>query len=407
MENSENICIINSIFDQIGGNAVMMNGYNKDNLIDHCDFTNIGATGVLLVGFEDSVWYPSHWDRPDGTPDGGGGDHKTTMGNTEDKYGPKNENYSRDITISNGYFYNCGVFEKQTAGINMSISRMIKVLHNTLHHFPRAAINISDGTFGGHQIAYNDIFDTVRETSDHGPINTWGRDRFWSLGNGYTAMGYQGELKRPYARHDAIETTKIHNNRISGDKGKYYSFGIDLDDGSTNYDVYENLLLGLSIKLREGFDRTVHNNVIIDDLMEKHTTYALNNDQYYDNIIVYERGFNTFAVNSGETTTYDRMYYYNADGPVRDAYGNVNTSNLDPLFNAPEKNDYTVAAGSPVFTLTQFKNLICRTRRLGVPTVPSRLYTLTASNRAMKPTIPNSGLLIMEETRPHRPIFAI
>lgn len=28
-------------------------------------------------------------------------------------------------------------------------------------------------------IEYNDVFDTVKETGDHGSFNSWGRDRFW------------------------------------------------------------------------------------------------------------------------------------------------------------------------------------------------------------------------------------
>ena len=44
---------------------------------------------------------------------------------------------------------------------------------------PRAGINISEGTWGGHLLEHNDVFDTVLETGDHGSFNSWGRDRFW------------------------------------------------------------------------------------------------------------------------------------------------------------------------------------------------------------------------------------
>jgi hypothetical protein len=43
---------------------------------------------------------------------------------------------------------------------------------------PRAGICIGDGTWGGHVIEFNHIYDTVRETGDHGPFNAWGRERF-------------------------------------------------------------------------------------------------------------------------------------------------------------------------------------------------------------------------------------
>ena len=55
----------------------------------------------------------------------------------------------------------------------------ITVRHNTIAYTPRAAINICDGTWGGHLIEWNDCFETVLETHDHGAFNSWGRDRFW------------------------------------------------------------------------------------------------------------------------------------------------------------------------------------------------------------------------------------
>ena len=55
----------------------------------------------------------------------------------------------------------------------------IKVSHNTIYDVPRAGINISEGTWGGHIIGYNDVFNTVKESGDHGSFNSWGRDRYW------------------------------------------------------------------------------------------------------------------------------------------------------------------------------------------------------------------------------------
>ena len=44
--------------------------------------------------------------------------------------------------------------------------------HNVAYNGPRAAVNINDGFCGGHQIRGNVLFNWVRETQDHGPINT-------------------------------------------------------------------------------------------------------------------------------------------------------------------------------------------------------------------------------------------
>ena len=46
----------------------------------------------------------------------------------------------------------------------------IVVRHNSIYQVPRAGININDGTWGGHLLEFNDVFDTVLETGDHGAL---------------------------------------------------------------------------------------------------------------------------------------------------------------------------------------------------------------------------------------------
>jgi hypothetical protein len=75
--------------------------------------------------------------------------------------------------------FNLGYVEKQSAGVELSMCSDIVVSHNTIYDVPRAGINVSEGTWGGHVIEYNDIFNTVKETGDHGSFNSWGRDRYW------------------------------------------------------------------------------------------------------------------------------------------------------------------------------------------------------------------------------------
>lgn len=68
------------------------------------------------------------------------------------------------------------LFEKQSAEVYININKNIKRKNNTIHRVPRASININDGTFGGHKIHANLLYVAVRETSDHGEFNSWGRD---------------------------------------------------------------------------------------------------------------------------------------------------------------------------------------------------------------------------------------
>lgn len=343
MENAKNITIKNCEFNEIGGNAVMMSGYNENHTIDQNAMTHIGASAVLIVGKEDAVRDPSHWDD---------NDHKAVISDKE--RGPKTEDYPRDITVSNNYMYDLGLYEKQVSGVCMSIASRIHVKGNTIHRCPRAGVNISDGTFGGHLIEDNDIFDCVRGTGDHGPVNAWGRDRFWSLG-GYNTRGSDGAKKKPYAFLDAMETSIIRHNRITHTG----EFGVDLDDGSSNYEIYDNLFLGTGIKLREGFSRTVRNNIIINSKINIHVSYAGNDDYVQNNIIISNMPYKFISTNEGSKTTFEKnLFYFGINTVTVNSEGNsadVDYTIADPLFAAPASQDYTVKALSPALELG-FKN---------------------------------------------------
>ncbi len=332
-ENAEHITIRGCHFTDLGGNAVMFSGYHRDSLIEDCEFDGIGASGVLLCGNASAARDPSEWD---------GDHHKTTI--SDYTPGPANDEYVKDVVVQNCYFTDCGTLEKQSAGVCISIAEHVTVRGNTVHRMPRAGVNISDGTFGGHFIEDNDIFDCVRETGDHGPFNSWGRDRFWSL-DYFDTMGKNGVRKRAFARLDALHTTVIRHNRIHA----LHAFGIDLDDGSTNYEIYNNLCLGAGIKTREGFDRLVYNNILIGCPFEVHVSYALNSDVFANNLVVNSKPFNSVCLNEGNTTAIVNNFYWNGGAPVTGIPEQDRDSAVcDPMFAFPSTNDYTVGEGSEI-----------------------------------------------------------
>lgn len=281
---TENISLKNCTFYEIGGNCIYFHNKNKNCCISNCDFTHCGASGVCIMGNQNSVRDLSTWKN-----------HKAKI--SDKKTGPIGDDFPCDITISDCYFYKLGEYEKQSAAVTMSVALGIKVLNSTIHQLPRAGINICDGSFGGHLIQGNLVFDTVKETGDHGPFNSWGRDRFWSLG-GFDTGGGNGEKKRQYVLLDAIETTVITHNMFVGTKG----FGIDLDDGSSNYLITKNYCHGVGIKLREGFLRAIRNNFIVNAPLDLHCTFANNDDVIENNVVITERPLNIFSQNKGFTT---------------------------------------------------------------------------------------------------------
>lgn len=52
-----------------------------------------------------------------------------------------------------------------------------------------------------------------------------------------------------------------------------YGFIVDLDDVSTDYAIYNNLMLGRGLKLREGCRRGVRNNILLNNALYPHCWY--------------------------------------------------------------------------------------------------------------------------------------
>jgi predicted ester cyclase len=360
MEGAEDCVLEHCFMDAVGGNAVFLNEYNRRNRIYGNRITGAGDSGVCLVGSK-----------------------LHTLGS---QYA-----YPFDNVVSNNLIHNIGVFGKQTAGVFISVSKNNSISHNHIHHVPRAAICINDGTWGGHIIEFNDIHDTVLETGDHGPFNSWGRDRFWCLNQSHGPASHgAGEVKL-----DAQKPVIIRNNRFVDDKG----WGIDLDDGSSNYHVYNNLCIGVSIKLREGDYRLVENNIFVNAANPPgiHIGYEHNSDRFVRNIIVMNSAMDRPEVDidfkneqsAGAIYKFigppvdgkwlqelDYNVFYNDIGefkaiihyrPLRTKTEQFNLEQwkqlgwdthsvyANPLFRAAEQGDYTVLPESPALKLG-FKN---------------------------------------------------
>ncbi len=362
IQDAEHITVKDCKFDQVGGNGIFMSGYNRNHLVVDNEFIDTGATCVQVVGLMSACRYPSTW-----------ANHHTDIVDTA--VGPLTDDYPQNITIRNNYMVNMGRYEKQSAGVNISMSEGVTVFHNTIHRSPRSGINVCDGTFGGHTIEYNDVFDCVRESGDHGPFNSWGRDRFWSY-LGYDTNGNRGAAKYPYREHDAWKTTIIRNNRFH--YSSVHEWGIDLDDGSSNYQIYNNLCLNTGFKLREGFNRHVYNNIIVNERANIHCSYENAYSNIEKNVII-----NSAPIAFANSRTqreiaahshFDYNIYWNNGGAVNlpsewNASGfDTHSVIADPMFKNPAANDYTVT-NPTVLQQTGFVNFPMD--RFGKPGCPT------------------------------------
>ncbi len=268
MEGAEHCAVRNCFFNQVGGNAVFFSNYNRRNEVSGCHIAGVGASGVCFVGDPAAVRSPS-FEYNEFTP-------------TQDldlTPGPKTNNYPAECLVYDNLMHDLGRVEKQIAGVQVSMSQSITISHNTIYDTPRAGINISEGTWGGHIIEYNDVFNTVLETGDHGSFNSWGRDRYWHPRR--DSMNNRVAAYPDLILLDAVKTTYIRNNRFRCDHG----WDIDLDDGSSNYHIYNNLCLNGGLKLREGFYRTVENNIMVNNSFHPHVWFANSGDVFKHNIV--------------------------------------------------------------------------------------------------------------------------
>lgn len=328
---AEDCAVTDSEFDQPGGNAVFVNKWNRRVRIAGCHLHDVGASAVAFVGDPKSVRNPlfEYGERND-------------YAAIDKTPGPQTDDYPADCTVEDCLIERMGVVEKQATGVQVSMAMGITIRHCTISEASRAGINISEGTFGGHTIEFCDVFDTVRETGDHGSFNSWGRDRFWGLKNAPDA-----ELPQ-LALLDVVKKNTIRNSRWRCDHG----WDVDLDDGSSNYEIYNNLFLHGGLKLREGFHRRVWNNIAVNNTLHPHVWYKNCGDIVTNNIwMAAYRPAVMHKEKWGETV--DRNLFTSEADRTRFAANGCDANSIagDPLFVDPAKGDYRVKDGSPALKL--------------------------------------------------------
>jgi hypothetical protein len=257
LEGARNCRVEQCWFDAVGGNALFMNGYNRGNIVTGCKFTHAGDSAICFVGQRE---------RTTGTQ----------------------RSFPYECQATNNLVYECGIFGKQVAGVYISRAKRITAAHNHIHTMPRAGICIGDGTWGGHLIEYNYIHDTCRETGDHGPFNAWGRDKYWCLVQSHMPYTAGRSHDAGHVKVDAMEPVILRHNHFREQSG----WGLDLDDGASNYEIYNNLCAGVSIKLREGAHRTIYNNIWVNGANSPcfHVGNEQNHDRFFRNITIMQTG---------------------------------------------------------------------------------------------------------------------
>lgn len=341
-EDAEDCLLEDCRFDQVGGNAVFVSGYNRRIIVRGAHIADAGANGIAFVGDPQAVRSPlfeyherSAYSALDLTP------------------GPRGNRYPSDCLVEDCLIYRTGRFEKQSAPVQISMSQHITVRHCTIYEVPRAGINISEGTWGGHLIEGCDVFETVLETNDHGAFNAWGRDRYWGLTdldlNRINSSPPSSDVRSELPLLDAVEPTILRNNRWRCDHG----WDIDLDDGSSHYRIYNNLCLSGGIKLREGFYRVCENNITVNNSLHPHVWYEGSGDMIRRNIVFSPYRPVRVPEPWGRECDYNLLHQAGLPQPEpavelqRQSKRDAHSLYADALFANPAAGDFTVSEQSP------------------------------------------------------------
>lgn len=377
--NAEDCVLENCRLDQIGGNGIFVDGYARRISIQGCHLSEIGGSGVAFVGRLEAVRSPLFEYQ-----------ERQSVHAIDVEPGPQTDEYPSDCLVEDCLIYRTGRVEKQSAPVQLSMALRVNVRHCSIYDVPRAGINISEGTWGGHVIEYCDVFDTVQETSDHGAFNSWGRDRYWGLRDVDLNQlnPNEQEERSPLPVLDMLAPNILRNNRWRCD----YGWDIDLDDGSSWYQIYNNLCLSGGIKLREGFYRICENNVMVNNTFHPHVWYTGSRDRFCRNLVFTEYAPIRVPRPWGTECNDNLLHVPGMDsvesaGQLQEQSGRDSRSlAADARFVDPQAGDFRVEESSPALALG-FRNFpmdefgvrppwlkaIARTPNIPSPGLPSTI----------------------------------
>ena len=156
---------VDNKFTRLDGNGIFMFDYNRNITITNNEFEWIGDSCIASWGNTEGISFPST-----------NGEDIAQVGADGTK-----GTQPRFNTISYNYAHDLGIWEKQSSFYFQSVSCCNDIYNNIVYNIPRAAILFNDG-FGGNNTVYkNLLFNACKESSDHGPFNSWYIHLYFSL----------------------------------------------------------------------------------------------------------------------------------------------------------------------------------------------------------------------------------
>ncbi len=277
-EGTEMTMVDGCIFERLDGNGIMISGYNRNTTIQGNEFVWIGSSAI------------AQWGYTSGSSVGGMG------------YDGTDGNQPRFTNISHNFVHELGIWEKQSSFYFQAKSCQNTLYRNIFFNGPRAGINFNDGFGGGSEIVENILFNTCRESSDHGPFNSWDRQP-------YLTKVQDGTTSSLTKQYDSIYYNFFVANYHS-------SMAIDNDDGSAYYKTHDNFFTFAGGMKNDfgGHDNHHYNNVyaFISDGFRICSQLKGHVDYFYNNSVIMTQDGNygnPACSGDGKTVIYDNRIY--------------------------------------------------------------------------------------------------
>mmetsp|Transcript_67792 Transcript_67792/g.107564 ORF Transcript_67792/g.107564 Transcript_67792/m.107564 type:complete len:816 (-) Transcript_67792:152-2599(-) len=228
LDGVRNVTISSNVMTRLDGNAISVNRYARDVLIYRNEIVWNGDNAVSMWGDTQNISFP------DGT----------TMG-----YDGTDGNQPRGTRFIQNFVHEIGIWEKQSSMWFQAKSCSNVLEGNIFFNGPRAGINFNDGFGGNSTLTKNLLFNTCRESGDHGPFNSWDRQVYvTAVRNGTPSVMKQ---------YDHIFQNFMVANYNSQE-------AIDNDDGSCYYDTHDNFFVYAGNGMKNDFgghDNMHYNNI--------------------------------------------------------------------------------------------------------------------------------------------------
>ena len=138
IQDAENVTVASMRFDQTGGNAMLLSNHVAGSTLADNEIVFSGDSAIVSLGSTSLI---------DGSA----------------------PTYPNGNVIARNHAHETGVYTKQTSCYAHQLSANASIVDNVCYNGPRAGVNVNDGFGGGNLFQGNVVFNSVRETGDHGP----------------------------------------------------------------------------------------------------------------------------------------------------------------------------------------------------------------------------------------------